>query len=139
MKIYVATKFEAKEVCRMVQRKLLDAGHTITHDWTKEDVSTVPPYRLNAYLAECAVADYQGVLDSDLVVFLARSDCKAAFTEIGMAIAWGRPVYVVSLEASMPNNIFFHLPPSFGVRVFSTIEELLGAVNEAEFWDMDNA
>jgi nucleoside 2-deoxyribosyltransferase len=100
VKIYVATKWEEIPRAREVMGLLMREGHTITYDWTYcEQLSR-----------EQAIADKQGVMDADVLVFIAEKHLayNGALAEFGMALARGIPVYV--LGPGIDSNIFMQLP-----------------------------
>ncbi|KKM08289.1 hypothetical protein LCGC14_1725420, partial [marine sediment metagenome] len=51
MRIYVAGKFQEKTAVRRVQAILRGAGHTITHDWTREETLPADTVGRTAMLA----------------------------------------------------------------------------------------
>ena len=61
MRVYVAGKFEDIDEVRAVQKLLKGAGHTISFDWTRNDVGFCDPQ---------AVRDYMGVFKADALVFV---------------------------------------------------------------------
>ncbi len=94
MKGYVLGKFEDKERVRRVQRKLIEAGHSITHDWTLNG-----PERGKTVEQKCreSIEDVRGVATADLVVgvFIQDLSYRGAFAELGMAIISGKPVVLI--------------------------------------------
>ncbi len=104
--IYVASKFQQYERARRLMDDLSEAGHTITHDWTRSDQfgrnghpvfkseQEIPTEARRGY----AVADLRGVRTADLVVYLADTLSAGANVEVGSAIALGIEVYVVDPE-----------------------------------------
>lgn len=126
--IYVAGKFEEKARVREVQRQLEDLQYYITHDWTKEDAGTLQGDALEAYLAQCAANDYTGVRDADAVLVLNHDRAFGAMSEMGMAIAWGIPVFVVGHK--IRDNIFFHLGSDYGVYCYDTVDEAIEAIEQ---------
>ena len=103
MKFYVAGKFEDKERVRLAQRCIEDAGHEISHDWT-----------MAAALGGQAEAedDMAGVREADALLFVNVDPdllYAGSLVEIGMALAWGKPVYFLNTE-HMARNVFYHLP-----------------------------
>lgn len=90
MRVYVAGKYSpaTNERVREVQAALIAAGHTITYDWTRDEVVG----------ATQAINDMTGVLTADVFVLVAEAHdvvyCGAV-AELGMALASGLPVYVL--------------------------------------------
>ncbi len=103
MKFYVAGKFEDKERVRLAQRCIEAAGHEITHDWTMAEA-----------LGGRSEArdDMEGVKDADALLFVNVDPdllYAGSLVEIGMAVAWDKPVYFINTE-HMKRNVFYHLP-----------------------------
>ncbi len=103
MKIYVAGKWEEKVQVREVMKQLMDAGHTITHDWTIAELNGIPN-------TEQALADKKGVMVADALVCVFEKDLRysGALTEFGIAVAKGIPIYF--LGHACDGNIFSVLP-----------------------------
>ncbi len=119
MKIYVAARFTDKEMVQDVYRKLTQAGHNITADWTKH--KNVKPYDEHPVQAgEYATEDMSGVMASDVfILFTSAEPGSGVSAELGGAIACntltGKPrIYVVGPYAHT-NAFFFH--PAVYARV----------------------
>jgi len=132
-RVYVAGKFEEIEAVRKAQAALRAAGHEITHDWTGENPGDRKGEELQDFLKDCAVGDYQGVLHADVVLLLNHERAFGAMVETGLAIAWGRTVYVVG--AGIRDNIFFHLPDDMGIRLCDSMEDAVAAITADEVVD----
>ena len=138
--IYVASKFENKAAVRAAQTEVRKRGWGISFDWTGEAVDVSgskvidwnTPYQTadEAHLRESAYNDYCGVTGSSAVLILNHAHGCGMWTEMGIAIAHGIPVYVVGPE--IRRNIFFYLPESFKLQTFSTLEEALARM-ESDF------
>lgn len=89
MRCYVAGKYGPSTIARVreVHAALVAAGHTITYDWTTDEVAG-PTQAIN---------DMTGVLTADVFVLIAEEDVAycGAVAELGMALASGIPVYVL--------------------------------------------
>lgn len=99
MRVYVAGKFSPPTIARVreIQAQLVAAGHTITCDWTSDDVPA----------PQQAVNDMHGVLGADVFVLVAEDHSVVycgAVAELGMAIASGLPIYVLgdALDTDRP-------------------------------------
>ncbi len=101
MKIYVAGKFELADRVRETMFQLVDAGHTITYDWTLQT-------EVNAAQA---VADLRGVVEADalVAVFEHLVSYRGALVEFGVALGLGKPIYVIG-NALDDHLIFLHHP-----------------------------
>ena len=86
MKIYVAGKFEEKDVILEAHRKLEEMGHSITYNWTTH--KNIKPYIENQELAsKYAQNEFNGILDSDIFIFLSNENGHTLFMEFGTALA----------------------------------------------------
>ncbi len=97
-KIYVASNEvpRAKEV----MRALVQAGHTITFDWTIDIENQEGK-------AEKALVEREAVRDCDILVYLWKANQESARFEAGMAMGLRKPVIV---SAENHNAWFFALP-----------------------------
>lgn len=127
-RVYVAGKFEDTERVRSAQAKLRELGFEVTHDWTGDDPGTRTGSELEEFLRECALKDYEGVLHADIVVCLNNPKCFGAMVEIGLALAWGKVVYLAGPQ--LRENIFWHLPEEVGMRTFPTDQAAVQAAHD---------
>lgn len=125
MKIYVSAKFNDKERVKNVYNLLKQDGHTITHEWIHHKESY--PFSKDAhYASECAVQDFNGVLQADVFILLSNAEPSlGASGELGAAIAsyiiFKKPqIYVVGPHFDV-NFCFYH--PA--VKQKDSIEEIL--------------
>lgn len=125
MRIYVASKFENTTEVWEAMNLLRGMGHTITHDWTHENPGDRKGGDLAVFLAECAQKDMDGVETADALLVINHPAGKGMWTEMGMAIAWGIPVFFCCPERAY--NIFTELP---GVEKFATIAEAVTAIDQ---------
>ena len=105
-KVFVGGKWENREVVRKFMDRLVAEGHTITHDWTKNEETT---YR--AELAIQALGDLDGVREADFSVFIVEDDkviYRGVLVEMGAALAWGQRVYL--LGEAQDSNIYSNHP-----------------------------
>jgi nucleoside 2-deoxyribosyltransferase len=126
--LYVIGKFEEKRAVRQVMDRLRHLGHNITHDWTLDDAAGRKGEELESYLIWCAEKCLDGVMDADALVFLVHPKCQGAHTEVGLAIAWGRPVYTIGMELS--TNIFLKMPKY--VYPFKNLDEVLAFMGSTD-------
>ena len=122
MNVYVAAKFEEKDLAKRAMEKLCQAGHVITYNWTLHDDTDDPEE-----LAREARNDAAGVLSADLLVFFPHEQSKGGWFEAGIAWAKGIPIFIVS---PMPTPcVFEHLPR---VCRFITLHDALAAIRWLE-------
>src|SRR5688572_24206659 len=133
VKIYVATSFKCQKEFHEFREKLEANGHTISHDWTKEDASKVPEDERPAYLDRCARADLKGVYDADVVVLLAKPKMAGAFVELGYALGVGKPILVVGAkDKGNQDCIFYHLNVPVQLALFDTQDEAVNILTAAD-------
>lgn len=99
MKIYVAAKYELKEIVRKLYGILTNAGHQISYDWTGEEVEE--PHKI-------AHEEVSGVLACDALVILPHERGKGQYTELGVALASRKRIFVFCTGISKGWNIFLH-------------------------------
>jgi hypothetical protein len=93
MRIYVAAKWEERARARAFMTRIEEEGHTVTHDWTKEDEAKADAAGL--YYRECAAADVRGAAAADAVVLLFHPGLQGGLVELGIALGVGLPVVLV--------------------------------------------
>lgn len=88
MKIYVATKYECKEEARAAMKSLQEAGHTITHDWSKDNINSGDTsLERHTIQRRHAFDDLVGVAEADVLVVLAHDLAYGTMVELGYALA----------------------------------------------------
>lgn len=104
MKIYVAAKWEEKDLARDLMTLLEEHGHTITYDWTQCSVCDT----------EQAQKDRKGVMTADAFVGLFVRDLAycGAIAEFGMACAREIPCVLIghAIDVEQGKCIFTQLP-----------------------------
>lgn len=111
MKFYVASRFGNFEAVRRMNDAIQKMGHMLTMDWTKtgELGCSSHPERLgDPTVLAYAVSDKHGAMNCDVLILLVTDDMCGAYMEVGMALAMGRPVFVVGEIKRW--SIFYHLP-----------------------------
>ncbi len=119
MKFFVSGKIGYVGGAREAMGALIDAGHEITFDWTR--LPHLKPYDDNA--AEChlsAIVDCRGVKDADVFVLLPHDRGIGMYVELGMAIAFGIPIRIVTKAES--RSMFFLHPL---VKKVDSIEDVI--------------
>jgi len=95
MKIYVAGKFEKKELVLDTYQKLEALGHSIAYDWTKHKF--IKPYLKNQQIAsKYAQNELNGISNCDVFIYLADEHGHTLPMEFGAALALlnnkGKPI-----------------------------------------------
>ncbi len=121
MRFYIAGKWEEKEAVRKVQKILVQAGHSITHDWTRAEPA--PATARESTLAQHAIDDHHGVRDADCYVGLFEKDLRyrGAFGEMGIAIGCGKPIILIGPHCK--KFVFSYHP--LVIAWYDSIEEFL--------------
>lgn len=122
MKFYVAGKWQDRYTVMWLQNALIERGHTITCDWTNHDFGKDGVLATKIQLINIALEDAKGVKDCDVYVGICLSEYnyKGLWVEMGMAIAWEKPVYIVG-EAGDCCIFMNHT----AVQPFRTMEDFL--------------
>ena len=136
MKIFVSGQIHDIENVRKTQKVLTESGHTITHDWTRNESgdkilqTSEDKLRDIAETGKRANLDIQGVLDCDVYIICTSNEKpgKGMYVELGAALALsqsiGRPQ--VFLIGKMNHISVFYLHPNLTrlSNVQEVIEEL---------------
>ena len=123
MRVYVAAPWSKKNEASAIASTLEARGLMITQRWWEHPETT----DIRA-LRQQASADLRGVQDSDVFVYLGLGKSEGKATELGYALAYGRPVVAyVPLAALDPHlNLFLY---HTRVRTVSTLADLLFELN----------
>ena len=126
MKTYLGASHHELERAREVMTFLELAGHTITYDWTQAFKDPVKDY------LKYARADIAGVYSADVVVLLFENPhpYRGTHTELGLAIAFRKPVIILGKEAD--KNIFSRLE---NVSICYQLKDVLTLLDELEKGD----
>lgn len=120
-RVYVASKFENTDAVRDAYARLRALGFVITFDWT--GCAVTDP----GYPHEHAQADFTGVASADLFLLIDHPGMKGAFVELGIALAYEKPVYIVGAVSC----VFVHLKPPHRIFTFDTLEAACAAMAAA--------
>lgn len=133
MKIFVSGRIDDIENVRKVQANFKKAGHTITHDWTKNETGDKLLGGAKDKLADPketakrAALDINGVINSDVYVICTnnKSVGKGMYVELGAALALAEKNSSpkVFLLGEMNHMTIFYLHPKI-IKV-SSVKEIL--------------
>lgn len=132
MKVFVSAQLNDAPCARRLYRRLIESGHTITHDWTMTD-SIRGSYRNHSMEARRRAAlDIDGVLAAEAYVILTDNhDCgKGMYVELGAALAEtsrGKLRHVAIVGRKNHESIFYYHP---ALRHFENIEDYLKDLRE---------
>lgn len=102
MFIYVAGKWEDRELIRKIHEELVSMGHTITCDWTN--------HTEHRHAVDYAIEDLEGVRQCDLLIAYMKKPYmyKGVWAEIGGALILNKPVLVIGDQGD--SGIFINHP-----------------------------
>lgn len=133
MKIYVSGQISDIANIQTIQTALRKAGHTITHDWTANEVGDMRIETREDKLQNSKEAglraqkDIEGVMSSDVFVVCTDNQQRGSgmYAELGAALAChastGRPrIYAIG---SLNHLSVFYLHPA--VQHVSNVDELI--------------
>ncbi len=136
MKIFVSGQITDIDNVRVVQQKLVENGHTITHDWTRNETGASMLATDDDKLKDVgetgrrAYLDIQGVLDCDAYVICTDNEQsgKGMYVELGAALARAQAGISprIFLVGKMNHMSVFYLHPLV-VRV-DRVEEIIAAL-----------
>lgn len=117
MKIYVAGKWEERQIIRKIHDSLVSGGHSITCDWTN--------HTEHSHAKDYAVEDIEGVKQCDLLIAYMYNEYayKGVWAEIGAALVLDKPVIILGNMAN--TGIFSHHPLVTKVDSFFNIFEII--------------
>lgn len=117
VRVYVAGGFTNKPLAREVQAAVRAAGHTVTFDWTANEVDGEPDLGESLEgretLRQYSALDLGGVRAADKVLAVFRDpgyQYRGTFCEMGCAFGLGKPVVVLDLmgpRSAVRRNPFF--------------------------------
>jgi hypothetical protein len=127
MKIYVAGKFEEKDIILNTHKKLKEMGHTISYNWTTH--KNIKPYIKNQKIAlQYAQNELDGILNSDIFIYLTNKTGHTLFMEFGTALAslkiTGKP-QIYAVGAHNVDSTWFFNPL---VKRIDSLEEVIEAI-----------
>ncbi len=113
-KIYVASNEVPR--ARKVMNKLIDAGHSITFDWTTDIETESEQDKIGKPLRE-----RKAVIECDILVYLWKDNQESARFEAGMAMGLQKRIIAVTNHEAW----FFALPE---VIQISSDDDILSAI-----------
>lgn len=118
MKVYVAGNPKlSKRKIREFMRRLEASGHIISYDWLKH-------WNADLTRQQAALLDQSGVKTADCFVLFDAESGFAMYTELGMALAYDKPVIVIK---PCYKQLFFSHP---NVRFVSNSGEAFKIINQ---------
>ena len=127
MKIYIAAKFNKKDLVLELQRKLKEQGHEVAYDWTTH--KPIKPYEDNQELAQkYSENELLGIGNSDVFVYVSDTEGHTLHMELGAALALsakiGKPHVIVVGPATYSPWLF-----NRRVTVVANAEEALKKID----------
>lgn len=106
-KVYLAGPWDDRAMMPSIAKLFEDAGFEITHKWWEHEKpagdNKVPDPN---FARICAVQDYNGVCNADVLVLLNSSYSEGKAVELGLAMAWSKPIVVIGREK---RNVFLSM------------------------------
>lgn len=114
-RVYIAGKWEERAHIDEYAKKLEALGCEITHTWFR------PGSEEGWTFAQIALADMKAVQQADVCIFIFEKKLpySGAVTELGLALAYRKRIYIVGDGAS--NNIFTNHPDVMHVTEFDSL------------------
>ncbi|MDP3987038.1 MAG: hypothetical protein Q8P81_02315 [Nanoarchaeota archaeon] len=85
MKIYVAGKFEKKDLIHEVYRRIEELGHEVSYDWTTH--KPIKPYPQNSDIAaQYSDNELEGIAKCDVFIYLTDENGTTLPMEFGAAL-----------------------------------------------------
>lgn len=120
MKFYIGSGMKNRILVNYYVKALKEIGWKHTYNWT----DNVNKEITKKNLVEYAKSEFQGIIDSDVVIILLPAG-RGTHIELGMALALNKKVYLCSLteeEFSVENTVVFYELPN--------ITHLVGTADE---------
>lgn len=117
--IYISTSlYNASRVGELAAR-LQAYGVNLTYDWTKHG-----KVDSEAELIACGLNEQRGIKDADVFLFITPAR-NGSHTELGLAIAYEKPIVMLQEDATQEQQPFYFLP---GVQRFTREEDAIGHI-----------
>lgn len=112
-RIYIAASFEQREEVRSLYKKLIEAGHKITADWTqhKELAQIESEEERRQLKVDYAIEDVDGVKTATVYALLI-GDRKSTGAHIELGIALGADIGRICLIGNPDESQLFYSHPS---------------------------
>jgi nucleoside 2-deoxyribosyltransferase len=106
-KVYLAGPWDDRAKMPSICKLFEGAGFEVTHKWWNFEVKGVdgktPDPDHGIY---CALADYNGVSNADVLVVLNSIYSEGKAVEMGLAMAWNKPICIIGRNVT---NVFLNL------------------------------
>lgn len=116
MLAYVASSLDNRENVAKVIKVLEQHDIQITYKWHEhgrvDDISTLP---------DIAMKEFNGVKNADFLVFLMPAR-MGSHIEFGIALAFNKPIYIITEDLSFEEKSFYHLPQ---IGRYNNVHQLL--------------
>jgi hypothetical protein len=127
MKVYVAGKFEKKDLVLDTFKKIREIGHEVSYDWTTH--KSIWPYSENPEIAaQYSKNEIEGISNSDVFIYISDEKGTTLKMEVGAALmsskAKGKPIVYAVGEFNDKSIWFFNPLVKRKNTVSEVIEEL---------------
>jgi hypothetical protein len=129
MKIYVASKFEKKDMVIDIYKQLTALGYTIAYDWTTH--KPIKPYIENQELArQYSDNELKGISECDIFLMVTDENAHTMLMELGAALVknfkTGKPLVYAIGKWNDTSPWFFNKR----VKRFETIKEAIEEIKK---------
>ena len=128
MKFYIGSSLKNYNLVNSYSKVLKDYGWIQTYDWVKNVNQDTSLESLKNY----AQLEFQGILDSDIVIILLPAG-RGAHIELGMAVALNKKIVICSSsneDFSLENTVAFYEMPNV-IKLMGTIDENIKSIVKA--------
>jgi nucleoside 2-deoxyribosyltransferase len=136
MRLYVSGAWAHRHAVRRLMAKLVEAGHTMTYDWTRAGLPPTGPAG-KVWLRAMAARELAGIRAADAFVALMDHPTypyRGTLAELGVALGAGIPVFILTkgvhlqLDATYTRVALWHLGSTTVVSTGKELRTALGRV-----------
>ena|SRR3990167_5419252 len=129
MKIYIAARFERRQVVRPYASRIWELGHELTSSWLNE-TTKLPQMSHGEFMRKLAVKDLTEIRAADLLILDTAEQSTRGGKEVEWGFALGQHQSKLLWIVGPPRNVFHWLAD----RIFETWEQCLQII-EKEYTD----
>lgn len=122
MKFYIGSSFKNYKLVNILAEKLKEYGWEHTYNWANSIQEAESKEDLIAY----SMHEQKGIFDSDVVIILLPGG-RGTHIELGMALAWGKKIYLYSAngeEFKIENTVNFYQIPEI-IKMTGSIDDAI--------------
>lgn len=122
MKFYIGSSFKNHKLVNILAERLKQYGWEHTYNWANSIQEAESKEDLIAY----SMHEQKGIFDSDVVIILLPGG-RGTHIELGMALAWGKKIYLYSAngeEFKIENTVNFYQIPEI-IKMTGSIDDAI--------------